>query len=245
MEIQIKNYSRELERSNKDLEAFAYVASHDLQEPLRAISSYLQLIEKRYNDKLDDKGRDFIRRAVNGAHRMQDMINDLLVYSRLTTRGKAFEPFAVDGIIDRALTNLSAAIERSKAKIKCDPMPEITGDSSQVLRLLQNLISNAIKFNDKTRPVIHLSAEKPDKKKEWLFSVKDNGIGIDPEHSKNIFKIFHRLHGRGKYPGTGIGLAICQKIVERHGGKIWLESQPGSGSTFFFTIKTDLQGESG
>ncbi|MGE5342466.1 MAG: ATP-binding protein [Candidatus Omnitrophota bacterium] len=236
MERQIKNYSLELERSNKELEAFAYVASHDLQEPLRAISSYLQLVEKRYKDKIDDKGKDFISRAVGGARRMQEMISDLLIYSRITTHAKSFERYSFESIMDRTLTNLSASIERTKAIVTRDPMPELVCDESQILRLFQNLISNAIKFCEKTPPVIHISAQPHPTDNDWLFSVKDNGIGIEPEHKDHIFKIFNRLHGRGKYPGTGIGLAICQKIVERHGGKIWVESTVGEGSNFLFTL---------
>lgn len=238
LEEQIKNYAIELERSNKELEDFAYVVSHDLQEPLRAISNYLQLVERGYKEKLDDKGKDFITRAVNGARRMQDMINDLLLYSRITTRAKSYEPCSFETIVDRALNSLSAAIERSNAVIKRDskkPMPELLCDESQVLRLFQDLIANALKFCHKPRPFIHLSSQ--DKGDEWLFSVKDNGIGIKPEHRERIFKIFQRLHIRGKYPGTGVGLAICRKIVERHRGKIWIESEAGKGSTFFFTIK--------
>ena len=236
MERQIKKYSRELERSNKELEAFAYVASHDLQEPLRAISSYLQLVEKRYKEKIDEKGKDFINRAVNGARRMQEMINDLLIYSRITTRARSFERCSFEAIIDRALANLSAAIERNNVQITRDPMPELICDEAQVIRLFQNLISNAIKFCDKKSPEIHLAAQKQDRQDEWKFLVKDNGIGIESEHKDNIFKIFHRLHSRDKFPGTGIGLAICQKIVERHGGKIWVESTVGEGSSFYFTI---------
>ena len=239
MEQKIKNYSRELERSNKELEAFAYVASHDLQEPLRAISSYLQLVEKRYRDKLDETGKDFIKRAVNGAHRMQEMIHDLLIYSRISTCGKPFASHSVEAILQQAMANLSAAVERRKAVITYDPLPELTCDDSQVLRLFQNLISNAIKFCENSPPAIHISARQ--QKSEWLFSIKDNGIGIEPAHQETIFKIFHRLHGKGKYPGTGIGLAICQKIVERHGGKIGVESEPGSGSTFFFTFGLKIE----
>jgi two-component system NtrC family sensor kinase len=240
MELKIKNYSRDLEQSNKELESFAYVASHDLQEPLRTISSFLQLVEKRYKDKLDDKGKDFIRRAVNGAQRMHEMINDLLTYSRITTRGKSFEPYPLEKILDRVLTNMSPTIERKNAVVTRDPLPELTCDESQIHRLFQNLISNAIKFCDRTRPVIRISAEE--QKDHWLLSVKDNGIGIDASHQETIFKIFQRLHGKGKYPGTGIGLAICQKIVERHEGKIWVESKPGKGSSFFFTLKTRMVG---
>ncbi len=236
MEEKIKNYSHELERSNKELESFAYVASHDLQEPLRAISSYLQLVEKRYKNLLDDKGRDFIERAVNGARRMQDMINDLLVYSRISTRPISVEPRSFDDILDRAITNLNAAIERSKAIITRDPLPTIPCDESQVIRLFQNLLSNSIKFCDKPHPIIQISAQEKPNKNQTVFSIKDNGIGIENEYKESIFKIFNRLHGRGKYPGTGIGLAICQKIVGLHGGKMWVESEPGIGSTFYFSV---------
>jgi two-component system NtrC family sensor kinase len=239
MELKIKNYSRVLERSNKELESFAYVASHDLQEPLRSISSYLQLVNKRYKEKLDDKGKDFIRRAVNGALRMQEMINDLLAYSRITTRGESFELHSLEKILDRVLVNMSPTIERKNAVVTRSPLPELTCDESQIHRLFLNLISNAIKFCNRSKPVIRISAEE--QKDHWLLSVKDNGIGIDPLYQETIFKIFQRLHGKGRYPGTGIGLAICQKIVERHEGKIWVESKPGKGSTFFFTLKTHIE----
>ncbi|MGD2090085.1 MAG: response regulator [Candidatus Aminicenantes bacterium] len=240
MELKIKNYSRELELSNKELESFAYVASHDLQEPLRTISSYLQLVEKRYKDNLDDKGKDFINRAVNGALRMQKMINDLLEYSRITTCGKTFKLYSLGKILDRVLTNLSPTIKRKNALVTRGPLPRLTCDESQLLRLFQNLLSNALKFCDRSQPVIRISAKK--QTNHWRLSVKDNGIGIDPSNQEIIFKIFQRLHGKDKYPGTGIGLAICQKIVERHEGKIWVKSQPGKGSTFFFTLKIQMSG---
>jgi two-component system NtrC family sensor kinase len=239
MERKIKRYSQELERSNKELEAFAYIASHDLQEPLRAISGYLELVEKQCRNKLDKKGKDFIERAVNGAHRMQEMINGLLAYSRITTHGKTFASHSCETILQQAMTNLGAAMERKKAVITYDPLPELTCDDSQILRLFQNLISNAIKFCENAPPLIHISAKQQES--EWLFSIKDNGIGIAPAHQETIFKIFHRLHGKGTYPGTGIGLAICQKIVERHGGKLGVKSEPGNGSTFFFTLKVKTE----
>jgi two-component system NtrC family sensor kinase len=238
MELKIKNYSRVLELSNKELESFAYIASHDLQEPLRAVSGFLELVEKQYKNKLDDKGKDFIHRALSGAKRMQEMINDLLTYSRITTSGQSFELYSLEKILDRVLTNMSPTIERKNAVVTRDPLPELTCDESQIHRLLQNLISNAIKFCDQPQPLIHISAEE--QKNHWLLSVKDNGIGIDPSYHETIFKIFQRLHSKGEYPGTGIGLAICQKIVERHEGKIWVESKPGKGSTFFFTLKTQM-----
>jgi two-component system NtrC family sensor kinase len=238
MELKIKNYSRVLELSNKELESFAYVASHDLQEPLRAVSGFLELVEKQYKNKLDEKGKDFIHRAVSSAKRMQEMINDLLTYSRITTSGQSFELYSLEKILDRVLTNMSPTIERKNAVVTRDPLPELTCDESQIHRLFQNLISNAIKFCDQPQPLIHISAEE--QKNHWLLSVKDNGIGIDPSYHETIFKIFQRLHSKDKYPGTGIGLAICQKIVERHEGKIWVESNPGKGSTFFFTLKTQM-----
>jgi len=238
MELKIKNYSRVLELSNKELESFAYVASHDLQEPLRAVSGFLELVEKRYKNKLDDKGKDFIHRAVSGAKRMQEMINDLLTYSRITTCGHSFQPCSLEKILDRVLTNMSPTIERKSAVVTRDPLPKLTCDESQIQRLFQNLISNAIKFCDQPQPLIHISAEE--KKDHWLLSVQDNGIGIELSYQETIFKIFQRLHSKGKYPGTGIGLAICQKIVERHEGKIWVESKPGKGSTFFFTLKNQM-----
>ena len=238
MELKIKNYSRVLELSNKELESFAYVASHDLQEPLRAVSGFLELVEKQYKNKLDEKGKDFIHRAVSSAKRMQEMINDLLTYSRITTSGQSFELYSLEKILDRVLTNMSPTIERKNAVVTRDPLPELTCDESQIHRLFQNLISNAIKFCDQPQQLIHISAEE--QKNHWLLSVKDNGIGIDPSYHETIFKIFQRLHSKDKYPGTGIGLAICQKIVERHEGKIWVESNPGKGSTFFFTLKTQM-----
>lgn len=238
MELKIKNYSLILERSNKELESFAYVASHDLQEPLRSISSYMQLVERRYKEKLDDKGRDFIQRAVNGALHLQEMINDLLTYSRITSRGESFELNSLEKILDQVLANMSPAIEQKNAVVTRSPLPELTCDESQIHRLFQNLISNAIKFCSRSRPVIRIAAEK--QKDHWLLSVKDNGIGIASSQQETIFKIFQQLNNKGKYPGTGVGLAICQKIVERHEGKIWVESNPGKGSTFFFTLKTQL-----
>jgi len=238
MELKIKNYSRVLERSNKELESFAYVASHDLQEPLRSISSYMQLVEKRYKEKLDDKGKDFIQRAVNGALRMQEMINDLLTYSRITSRGESFDLCSLEKILDRVLANMSPAVEQKNAVVTRSPLPELTCDESQIHRLFQNLISNAIKFCSRSRPVIRITAEE--QKDHWLLSIKDNGIGIDPSHQETIFKIFQRINVKNKYPGTGVGLAICRKIVERHEGKIWVESKPGKGSTFFFTLKPQM-----
>jgi len=232
--VQLSALNRELERSNRDLEQFAYVASHDLQEPLRMISSFTQLLEQRYKGKLDKSADEFTKFAVDGANRMQRMINDLLSYSRLSTRGKSFEPVNSEEILARVHTNLLPLIEENQALLTHESLPEITADASQMLHLFQNLIGNAIKFRGKEPPRIHVFSES--RKEEWMFGVRDNGIGIAKEYFDRIFVIFQRLHGREEYPGTGIGLAICKKIVERHGGRIWVESEPGEGSTFFFTI---------
>jgi PAS domain S-box-containing protein len=230
----LAQHTRALARSNADLEQFAYIASHDLQEPLRMVSSYLQLLERRYKDQLDTDAQEFIAYAVDGATRMQALINALLSYSRVGTRGKPFEPTDCAVILDRALANLKVAIEESDAVVTHDPLPTTMSDSVQLTQVFQNLIGNAVKFHGERRPEIHIGAQRRDG--EWLFSVRDNGIGIDPQHYERIFAIFQRLHTREEYPGAGIGLAICKKIVERHGGRIWVESQPGAGSTFYFTI---------
>lgn len=233
-EAKLKQSIAELERSNAELEQFAYVASHDLQEPLRMVSSYTQLLARRYRDKLDADADDFIAYAVDGSNRMQMLINDLLAYSRVSMRGKPFEPTDCEAILSQICVNLQAAIEDSDAVITHDPLPTVVADVSQLAQLLQNLIGNAVKFRGEEPLHVHVSAEQ--KGNEWVFSVRDNGIGIDPEYADRIFIVFQRLHNRGEYSGTGIGLAICKKIVERHGGRIWVESQSGKGSTFYFTI---------
>jgi light-regulated signal transduction histidine kinase (bacteriophytochrome) len=241
-------YSQELARSNSELEQFAYVASHDLQEPLRMVTSYLQLLEQRYKSKLDTNADQFIAYAVDGAHRMQTLINDLLNYSRVSTRGQPFVTVDCSAVLKQAIANLQVAIEESGAVITHDLLPEVIADATQLTQVFQNLISNAIKFRQNLPPKIHIGVLKrgvdADKESlnvipsedEYLFWVRDNGIGIESQYVERIFIIFQRLHGRAKYPGTGIGLAICKKIIERHGGIIWVESEPGQGSIFYFTI---------
>lgn len=226
--------AEELARSNADLQQFAYVASHDLQEPLRMVASYTQLLGKRYRGKLDADADDFIAFAVDGAHRMQVLINDLLDYSRVGTRGKEFVSTNSEGVLEAVLVNLKAAIEETHAVITHDPLPTIPSDQTQLSQVFQNLIGNALKFHGPEPPRIHVSVQQ--KANEWCFSVRDNGIGIEPDDADRIFVIFQRLHSGRKYPGTGIGLAITKKIVERHGGRIWVVSEPGKGSTFTFTI---------
>lgn len=227
--------AKELERSNMELQQFAYVASHDLQEPLRTISSFTQLLAKRYQDKLDDKAREFINFAVDGCKRMQTLINDLLAFSRVGTQGKTLVPVRCDGALDRVLKSLKSAIDESGAAITREPLPVVLGDEIQLCQLFQNLIGNGIKFRNKGVPKIHISAARNGS--GWKISFRDNGIGIAPEHSDRIFVIFQRLHTKMQYPGTGIGLAICKKIAERHGGRIWVEPTEGGGSTFFFTLE--------
>lgn len=231
---QLQQRAAELGEANTQLEQFAYVASHDLQEPLRMVTSYLQLIEKRYKDKLDADAEEFIGYAVDGAARMKRMINDLLAYSRVTTHSQPLELTSCEDLLAQALSNLEIAIRDNNTLITHDPLPAVKVDGTQLLAVFQNLIGNAVKFHADKQSCIHVSAERG--RNEWLFSVQDNGIGIAPEHSERIFAIFSRLHPPAKYPGSGIGLAICKKVVERHGGRIWFESQPGEGTTFFFTI---------
>ncbi len=229
-----KQMETELRRSNVELQQFAYITSHDMQEPLRMITSYLQLLEKRYGGKLDKDADEFIGYAVDGAVRMRNMINDLLEYSRIQTRGRDFEPVNVEHTFHTALSNLEVTIKENKGTVTHDPLPIVTADPTQFTQLLQNLIANGVKFHGETPPKVHISAKKEGS--NWLFSVQDNGIGIAPEYQSRIFNIFQRLHTRDEYPGTGIGLALCKRIVERHGGRIWVESQAGQGATFYFTI---------
>jgi signal transduction histidine kinase len=224
----------ELLRSNRELEQFAYVASHDLQEPLRMITAYTKLLAKRYAGKLDKDADEFIHYAVDGAQRMQGLIQDLLAFSRVGTRGKEFAPTDCETVLSKALANLQAAIKDSIATVTRDPLPTLMADASQLCQVFQNLIDNAIKYQNAKPPLIHVSCQR--RSNEWLFSVKDNGIGVDPKYADRIFVIFQRLHTRREYPGSGIGLALCKKIVERHDGRIWVESEKDQGSTFYFTI---------
>jgi light-regulated signal transduction histidine kinase (bacteriophytochrome) len=233
-EAALKEAHDELKRSNSELEQFAYVASHDLQEPLRMVSSYTQLVMKRYGERLDGDAREFMNYVVDGAARMKQLIEDLLAYSRVGTKGKEFKPVPVENALKRAVTNLRAAIEESGAEVTHDALPTVNADEVQLGQLFQNLMGNALKFKGPEEPHVHVGAvETPG---EWKFSVKDNGIGIEPQYFERIFMLFQRLHTKGDYPGTGIGLAICKKVVERHGGRIWVESEPGKGSSFNFTL---------
>ncbi len=233
-EAALSSQAAELARSNADLEQFAYVASHDLQEPLRMVASYTQLLARRYRGRLDDDAEEFIGYAVDGVTRMQELINDLLAYSRVGTRGGDFDAIELEPVVKRVLGTLAPAIEESGARVTCDPLPTVRGDPVQLGQLFQNLIGNAIKFRGGEPPRVHVGATRGED--EWILTVSDNGIGIAPEFADRIWIIFQRLHSRDEYPGTGIGLAICKKIVERHGGHITLESEPGRGSTFRFNI---------
>jgi PAS domain S-box-containing protein len=231
----LRLHAQELARSNEELQQFAYVASHDLQEPLRMVASYTQLLARRYRGKLDADADEFIGYAVDGVNRMQRLIQDLLAYSRVGTRGRDPSPCEASQALSRAVENLRKVLEETQGEVKAGPLPKVRADESQLTQLFQNLVGNALKFHGKEPPKVEVAAE-PQGPEWWRFTVKDNGLGIDPQYFERIFIIFQRLHGREEFPGTGIGLAICKKIVERHGGRIGLESQPGGGSTFWFTL---------
>lgn len=233
------NLLKELKRSNKELEQFAYMISHDLQEPLRMVNSFLKLLEKRYKNRLDSEADEFIYYAVDGSERMQKLITDLLTYSRVTTKERYYESVNLETILEDSIKNLKVLINENNAKITHDALPTITADPFQFTQIFQNLIGNAIKFRGEDSPEIHVGVEDADDM--WIISVKDNGQGIEKQHRELIFEVFQRLHDKYKYPGTGIGLSICKKIVERHGGRIWVESEIGVGSKFCFTIPKKLK----
>lgn len=230
----LQQTAQELERSNRDLEQFAYVASHDLQEPLRAVGGYVKLLQRRFPDELDSKALEYIAGAADGALRMERLITDLLAFARVGTHLSNIALTDLNALLAHALDNLRVSIRSNDAAVSYDQLPALRVDATRIVQLLQNLIGNALKFRSEQRPKIHIGATQQSGR--WVFSVRDNGIGIDPQYFDRIFQIFQRLHTRKEYPGTGIGLAICKKIVERHGGDIWLESKPGHGSTFFFSL---------
>jgi light-regulated signal transduction histidine kinase (bacteriophytochrome) len=231
-----KHMEDDLRRSNAELEQFAYVASHDLQEPLRAVAGMTQLLQKKYQGQLDERADEYIGHTVEAANRMQALISDLLEYSRVDRRGKPFELVHTGDCLRSALRNLDVSIRESGASIQADELPTLLADATQMIQLFQNLIGNSIKFRGGKEPQIHIGVVRL--ADAWQFSVRDNGIGIESHYFERIFQVFQRLHTRREYAGTGIGLSLCKKIVERHGGRIWVESESGQGSTFYFTIPT-------
>ena len=238
MEATLARRAEELVQSNVELEQFAYVASHDLQEPLRMITSFLQLLSRRYAEKLDETADEYISFAVDGASRMQGLIHALLEYSRVGTQGNAYESASLEDVLEQALGNLGVALQERGAKVTHDPLPTMIIDEVLVRQLFQNLIGNAIKFCGDKIPEVHVGAEL--REEDWLITIRDNGIGMDPESKERIFEIFQRLVPREEYEGTGIGLSVCKKIVERRGGQIWVDSELGVGSTFSFTIPVEV-----
>lgn len=239
--VDISAKASELSRSNDELEQFAYVASHDMQEPLRTVGGAVSRLARRYQGKLDPEADEYIRFALEGTARMQRLIEDLLAYSRVGTRGAPARAMSAESALIRTLTGLQGSLADSGACVTHDPLPIVLGDESQIVQLLQNLVGNAIKFRSERAPAVHVSATREGDR--WRFDVKDNGIGIAPQYHERIFVIFQRLHQREAYPGTGIGLAIAKKIVERHGGRIWLDSEPGVGTTFHFTLPAAKGGD--
>jgi PAS domain S-box-containing protein len=231
-----KRNEENLARSNAELQQFVYVASHDLQEPLRSVVSYLSLLDRRYGNELSQQGKEYLKFALEGGARMRMLIDDLLDYSRVDTNGKEFACVDMNALVADTITLLKGPIEEVKAEIVIDPLPTVMADRSQIIQVMQNLLTNAIKFHGPEQPKIRISATPGSR--EWIFSVRDNGIGLDTVYVTKIFQMFQRLHTRDKYPGTGVGLAISKKIVERHGGRIWVESEEGKGATFFFTLPT-------
>jgi chemotaxis family two-component system sensor kinase Cph1 len=234
-EAALQEAHEELKRSNSELEQFAYVASHDLQEPLRMVSSYTQLLGRRYGEKFDADAKEFMAYIVDGATRMKQLIEDLLAYSRVGTKSMDFKPAELEKSLRRAITNLKAAIDESGASVTHDPLPTLPADEVQLAQVFQNLMGNALKFRGPATPRIHVAvSEKPG---EWEITVRDNGIGIESQYFERIFMVFQRLHSKGEYPGTGIGLAIVKKVIERHGGHVRVESKLGEGSAFIFTLR--------
>ncbi|QDU95267.1 sensor histidine kinase [Lignipirellula cremea] len=234
---QLQLHAEQLERRNEELQQFAYSVSHDLQEPLRSIGGFASLLTSDYQQSLDDRGRDFLQIINHCAGQLQQMIDDLLEYSRIQTEAKRFRPIDVNGVLVDVKNNLFKRISENKAVITSDPLPTLEADPSQMRQLFQNLIGNAIKFRREERPQVHVSAEPWEN--GWLFSVSDNGIGIEPRFLARVFEVFRRLHTRAEFDGTGIGLSVCRRVVERHQGKIWVESTPGKGSVFYFTLPND------
>jgi PAS domain S-box-containing protein len=233
-EESMERFAAELQKSNRELEHFAYIASHDLQEPLRKIAGFAGFLEKRYRGRLDADADRYINYMVDGAGRLRDLINDLLAYSRITTRGGEFAAVDCNAVVGRVLKEMELSINEKGASVSCGNLPTVTADGDQLAMVFRNLIGNALKFHGEEPPRVVVSAERQGE--EWLFSVSDNGIGMEAGDLERIFLMFQRLHGRAEYPGTGIGLAICRKVVERHGGRIWVASEPGRGSTFRFTL---------
>ncbi len=231
----LERRSAELKRSNDELQQFAYIAAHDLQEPLRMVASYTQLLSNRYKGRLDSDADEFIAFAVDGAHRMQLLIGDLLAYCRVGTKGKELRDVSGEAALEQALLNLQGAIQESGGEVTHDPLPSVVADGAQLVQLFQNVVGNAIKYRSADLPRVHVSAKK-NGGNEWIFSIQDNGLGIDPQYFDKIFVMFQRLHGRQEFSGTGIGLTVCKKIAERHGGRMWVESELGKGSTFYFTL---------
>ena len=231
---ELERRNQVLERSNIDLQQFAYIASHDLQSPLRSVSGFIQLLRTKYEDQFDESALDWIRRVVQATGQMQTLIRDLLAFSRVDSRARPFVLMSFHDVFSDAVNQLQSSIHDAGGQVTCDPLPEIVGDRSQLVQLMDNLIGNGLKYHGEKRPQVHVSAEQIGH--EWTFCVRDNGIGIAPEHYQRIFEIFQRLHDKRDYPGTGIGLAVCRRIVGRLGGRIWVESTPGQGSAFYFTI---------
>lgn len=235
VEERMRQQTEELGRSNRELEEFAYVASHDLQEPLQLVSNHIQLLARRYQSDLDQDANEFIDYAMEGTNRLKSLISDLLAYSKIGTTGREFAPVEMEMLFARLMETFQPIIDECKGLISHDPLPVVLGNEEQMVQLLHNLIDNSIKFHGNEPPRIHVGARQMSER--WLLFVRDNGIGIDPQYTEKVFVIFQRLHSREEYPGTGVGLAICRKIIERHSGHIWVDSEPGKGATFYFTLQ--------